>query len=139
MNQIPATRSEYDRTALTKDALKQGFLDNLYFLQGKFPSVATNTDYYLALAYTVRDRMLHRWISTASAYTDQGVRTVCYLSAEFLMGPHLGNNLINMGIYGITRTMVERMGGRTFKFILGGYSALDRQTEEKEKKTELTN
>jgi len=101
---------ESERTALSAEALKKGFLDNLYFLQGKFPTLATKVDYYLALAYTVRDRMLHRWISTASAYTDQGARTVCYLSAEFLMGPHLGNNLINMGIYDTTRKMVEGLG-----------------------------
>ena len=110
MNQFPASYSEDDRTALTKDALKKGFLDNLYFRLGKFPSLATQTDYYLALAYTIRDRMLHRWISTASTYTDQGARTVCYLSAEFLMGPHLGNNLINMGIQGVAREMVEELG-----------------------------
>ena len=87
-----------DRVALTKDALKRSFLDNLFYMQGKFPVLATGYDYYMALAYAVRDRMLQRWNSTASAYTQQGSRTVAYLSAEFLMGPYLGNNLINLGI-----------------------------------------
>ena len=68
-------------------------------MQGKFPALATKNDYYMALAYAVRDRMLQRWISTAAAYTKHGSRTVAYLSAEFLMGPHLGNNLINLGIF----------------------------------------
>ena len=62
----------------------------------------------MALAYAVRDRMLQRWISTAAAYTAQGSRTVAYLSAEFLMGPHLGNNLINLGIYDAAREAVAR-------------------------------
>lgn len=110
VTQPPPPYTEYDRTAMTKDALKRGFLDNLFFLQGKFPALATNIDYYRALSHTVRDRMLHRWISTAAAYTEQGSRTVCYLSAEFLMGPHLGNNLINLGIYDTVRDMVDELG-----------------------------
>jgi starch phosphorylase len=99
-----------DRVALTKDALKRSFLDNLFYMQGKFPVLATAYDYYMALAYAVRDRMLQRWNSTASAYTQQGSRTVSYLSAEFLMGPYLGNNLINLGIHDTARQALAELG-----------------------------
>ena len=101
---------EGDRTGLGKEALKQAFLDNLFYRQGKFPALATRKDYYLALAYVVRDHMLQRWISTAAAYTRHGSRTVAYLSAEFLIGPHLGNNLVNLGIYGETQQAVAELG-----------------------------
>jgi starch phosphorylase len=106
----PAFPIENDRTALSKRALKRDFSDNLFYMQGKFPALATQKDYYLALAYTVRDRLLHRWVSTAEAYTKEGSRTVAYLSAEFLMGPHLGNNLINLGIYDRSKQAVAEMG-----------------------------
>ena len=69
-------QEEDDRTGLGKDALKRAFLDNLFCVQGKFPALASRTDYHLALAHVVRDRMLQRWISTASAYTTQGARTI---------------------------------------------------------------
>jgi len=95
---------------LTKEALKRAFRDNLFYMQGKFSSLATKKDYYLALAYTVRDRLLHRWVSTAEAYTKAGSRTVAYLSAEFLMGQHLGNNLINLGIYDQVKQAVTELG-----------------------------
>jgi starch phosphorylase len=99
-----------ERVALTKEALKRCFLDNLFYVQGKFPALATAYDYYMALAYTVRDRMLQRWNSTAAAYTALGSRTVAYLSAEFLLGPHLGNNLINLGIYDTARQAMAELG-----------------------------
>ena len=101
---------EDDRTALSKEALKNAFLDDLFYMQGKFPALATKNDYYMALAFAVRDRMLQRWISTAAAYTKHGSRTVAYLSAEFLMGPHLGNNLINLGIFERVKQCVGELG-----------------------------
>jgi glycogen phosphorylase len=107
---VSSLQLEDDRTALTKEALKNAFLDDLFYVQGKFRALATKNDYYMALAFAVRDRMLHRWISTAAAYTKQASRTVAYLSAEFLMGPHLGNNLINLGIFDQVKECMAELG-----------------------------
>jgi len=90
--------------------LRHAFLHHLFYTQGKFPALATKTDYYLALAYSVRDRLLQRWISTANEYTKRGSRTVAYLSAEFLMGPHLGNNLINLALLDDARAAMSELG-----------------------------
>ena len=106
----PIIQVEDDRTGLSIETLKRGFLDNLFYLQGKFPGIATKNDCYMALAYTVRDRLFKRWIDTAQTYTINGSRTVCYLSAEFLMGPHLGNNLINLGIYNQVKQAIQELG-----------------------------
>ncbi|MGI0486980.1 glycogen/starch/alpha-glucan phosphorylase [Pantanalinema rosaneae CENA516] len=106
----PTVRVEDDRTGLDIETLKRAFLDNLFYIQGKFPRIATLNDYYMALSYTVRDRLLQRWINTAQTYTEHASRTVSYLSAEFLMGPHLGNNLINLGIYDLVKQAIEELG-----------------------------
>jgi len=76
-------------------------IDNLRCLQGKLPQHATRNDWYMALAYTVRDRMIDRYINTLETMTDAGggSKVVAYLSAEFLVGPHLGNGLISLGIW----------------------------------------
>ncbi len=110
LNPAEAHPQDDDRVALSKEAFKHAFLDNLFCVQGKIPALATKRDYYMALAFTVRDRMLHRWISTAAAYTTHGSRTVAYLSAEFLLGPHLGNNLLNLGIPAQVREAVGELG-----------------------------
>jgi starch phosphorylase len=101
---------EDDRTGLSLTTLRRAIADNLFYLQGKFPGIATQNDYYMALAYTVRDRLLHRWLNTNETYIQKNVRIVCYLSAEFLMGPHLANNLINLGIYERVRQATEESG-----------------------------
>ncbi|MDE1922185.1 MAG: glycogen/starch/alpha-glucan family phosphorylase, partial [Gammaproteobacteria bacterium] len=99
-----------DRIALGKEALKTAVLDDLFYIQGKPPALATKNDYYMALSYAVRDRMLRRWVSTAATYTKQASRTVAYLSAEFLMGPQLGNNLINLGIHTRVKEAMSEIG-----------------------------
>ncbi|MEM6256139.1 MAG: glycogen/starch/alpha-glucan phosphorylase [Cyanobacteria bacterium P01_D01_bin.156] len=95
----PTVEVEDDRTGLSIETLRRAMADNLFYVQGKFLGTATKNDYYMALAYTVRDRLLQRWLATSEAYSKPNVRVVCYLSAEFLLGPHLGNNLVNLDIY----------------------------------------
>jgi len=104
MSEIPAATFSTggslkdQKTDLSVQALAHSFLDNLFFVQGRSLERATVNDLYMALAHTVRDRLVERWISTVKNYRTQDVRVVCYLSAEFLTGPHLANNLINLGI-----------------------------------------
>ena len=109
-NQGASTRKppEQTRTGLSVEAIRQAFLDNLFYIQGRALDVATPNDRYQALAYTLRDRILHNWIRTMQTYKHTDCRTVCYLSAEYLPGPHLGNNLLNLGITNNTR---EAMSG----------------------------
>jgi starch phosphorylase len=102
--------NELVRIGLSVEAIKQSFADNLAFIQGRFSPIATRNDYYLALAYTVRDRLMAHWIKTAETYYKKASRTVCYLSAEFLLGPQLTNNLINMGIFDNVKEAIEAMG-----------------------------
>ena len=75
------------------------FLRHLFYTQGRTLETATPNDLYMALAFTVRNQLLERWLHTVQNYNKPGVRIVSYLSAEFLLGPHLENNLINLGIY----------------------------------------
>ncbi|MDD5222366.1 MAG: glycogen/starch/alpha-glucan phosphorylase [bacterium] len=109
-NSAPVREKERIRTGLSVPAIKQSIIDNLAYIQGRFSPIATKRDYYMALAYTVRDRMLDLWTRTAKTYFQKASRTVCYLSAEFLLGPHLGNNLNNLGIYESVRKAVEELG-----------------------------
>ncbi|HBB32772.1 MAG TPA: glycogen phosphorylase [Cyanobacteria bacterium UBA8803] len=106
----PEIQVEDDRTGMTVETLRRAFADNLYYIQGKNEFLATPHDYYMALAYTVRDRLLHRWINTATTYIQKDVKTVHYLSAEFLMGRQLANNLLNLGMYEKARQAIQESG-----------------------------
>jgi starch phosphorylase len=102
------------RTGSSPKAISQAFLDNLYYARGRIPALASRNDLYLALAYTVRDRLLDRWIDGLEKMRDisrkRPLKVVCYLSAEFLPGPHLGNNLLNLGIHRQTKQALAQIG-----------------------------
>lgn len=105
-----AIQVEDDRTGTTVETLKRALADNLYYTQGKAEYFATPHDYYMSLAYTVRDRLLHRRIKTARTYLEKDAKTVYYLSAEFLIGRLLSNNLINIGLYERVRQALKESG-----------------------------
>jgi starch phosphorylase len=101
---------EDDRTGLSVETLKRAIADNLYYIQGKDEQFATLYDYYMALAYTVRDRLIQRRIKTAQTYFERQTKMVYYLSAEFLIGRLLLNNLISLGLYEPIQQAVKESG-----------------------------
>jgi starch phosphorylase len=90
--------------------LRQSFLDNLLCSLGRVPMAATPNDIYKALALTVRDRVHKQGVRTTEAGMEQEARVVAYLSAEFLPGPHLANNLLNLGIVEPARQALSAFG-----------------------------
>ena len=90
--------------------LKRELFTNLWCIQGKDERFATPHDYYMALAYSVRNELLKQRIHTAKTYSQQKAKVVYYLSAEFLMGRHLGNGLINIGLYETMRHALADCG-----------------------------
>jgi len=99
---FPGSRSD-----MSIEGLRRTFREHIFYTQGRFSSGATKNDLYMALAYTVRDQLLHRWIKTVEQLGREDLKIVSYLSAEFLLGPHLENNLINLGIYEDVRRTAE--------------------------------
>ena len=98
------------RTGISVPTLRKALANNLYYAIGKYPEIATKNDFYLAVAYTIRDRLLNRWINTVHNYFSGDHRVVCYLSAEFLLGPHLENNLINLGFHSEMEEALKEAG-----------------------------
>ena len=107
---VTSQKHEHTRTGLSVDSLKRAFVDNLIYEQGRYPEIASPLDFYLAIAASVRDRLLQRWANSVQTYFKQDVRVVCYFSAEYLLGPHLANNLLNLGIEEQARTAMKDLG-----------------------------
>jgi glycogen phosphorylase len=93
-------------------SIAHDFKEKLFFEVAKFQGVATINDCYLALSYVIRDRLLHRWVRSFRKYLEGKHRTVIYLSAEYLMGPQLGNNVGNLGIEPAVRAAMSSIGLR---------------------------
>jgi starch phosphorylase len=85
------------------------FANHLEYSLSKDQYTATEHDAYLSLALAVRDRMVEQWIRTQQHYYDNDAKRVYYLSAEYLMGRALVNNLINLGILGETRAAMAEI------------------------------
>ncbi len=115
LGQSAAVKSMAARSDMSIEGLRRTFREHVFYTQGRFLESLEGpgrNDLYMALSYTVRDQLMHRWIKTVDQLVQrlgqEDVKVVAYLSAEFLLGPHLENNMINLGIYeDICRTAAE--------------------------------
>ncbi|MGA9325807.1 MAG: glycogen/starch/alpha-glucan phosphorylase [Salegentibacter sp.] len=94
---------------LTKDDLKASFLQKLFYGLGRIPAVTTSNDLYTALALSIRDRVFRQFVLSLEQFSQQDARGVAYLSAEYLPGPHLANDLLNLGITEETREALKEL------------------------------
>lgn len=99
-----------DNKNSTVNKLKRAFAYKLFYQLGKTTRSVSLNDYYLAVASTVRDRMQHLFINSAETVLEKESRIVCYLSAEYLPGPHLLNNLLNLGLLDDIRQAAAETG-----------------------------
>ncbi len=90
---------EDDRTGMDPVVLRRAFLDHLQYSQGRRLNNSTQHDRFTALALTVRDRLVQRWAQTKETYYRHDAKQIYYLSAEFLLGRALANNMIALRMY----------------------------------------
>jgi starch phosphorylase len=98
------------RPTVPDDPLARAILDNLIHRQAHSPEGATANDWYMAVAYTVRDRLVERWLRRMKEVPRDDVRVVAYMSAEFLTGSHLENHLLNLDLLEPMKRAVAALG-----------------------------
>ncbi len=93
-----------------KDKLKKAYEQHLSRSLAKRPDKASMYDKYQALALSVRDLMVDKWIATQAAYEEENPRTAYYVSLEYLIGRTMGNAMINLGLNGEARQAMQDLG-----------------------------
>jgi starch phosphorylase len=107
MNSKPETNG---RTEKSPEAFEQAFTNNLYFARGQAVQSASVFDGYMALAHTVRDYLIERWRKTTQTYYETNPKFVYYLSAEYLLGRQLRQNLLYTETADVARQAMSHNG-----------------------------
>ena len=76
---------------------------------GKDISQANSHDLFDAVSASVQELIMPAWMATRREYEKKPTKQLYYMSAEFLMGRALSNNLINLGIKDEVRKVIKDM------------------------------
>ncbi len=82
------------RIEATSKAFRKRLVDNLWHTRGQAIQLASERDAYMTLCYTVRDHLIQRWRETVDALYAANPKSVCYFSAEYLLGKQLEQNML---------------------------------------------
>lgn len=93
-----------------KEVIKESFNRHLTRSLAKRPDKASDLDRYQALALSIRDLMVEKWLATKDVYEKEKSKTVCYISLEFLIGRTIGNAMINLGVYDAAKAAMQELG-----------------------------
>jgi len=114
----PGCYLDPEKAGMDSDAVFQGMTAHLFYTLGKLATSASPHDLYMALSYAVKDRLMTRYLASQEVIRKKPQKTVAYLSAEFLIGPQLSNNLLNLGITKEAEDALKRFGIESLSTIL---------------------
>jgi starch phosphorylase len=95
---------------LTVEDIRRAAIDNLFFHRGQAVQSANPRDVYFAASITVRDLLMRRWRRTVEQVYETNPKFVYYLSAEYLLGRQLPQNLLYTGITDLANEALQGYG-----------------------------
>ena len=95
---------------INKEEFKKDIENYAKVLFRKSIKEASDQEKFQAVSYAVKDIVVDQWMATHKTYEEQDVKTVYYLSMEFLTGRALGNIIINLKGNQAIKEAVEELG-----------------------------
>ena len=106
--QTETIRNE-NRAGTSAEEIAVSFKNHMVHTVGRPLENSTELEKYHGLSAVVRDRLMDQWLETIDSYLKRDVRVVAYLSAEYLLGPHLENDLLNLGLTAETKEALQKL------------------------------
>ena len=103
-------RMEEEMDTFSKAEFKKEVNDYVKVFSRKTLEEASQLEKYQGVAYALKDFIIDQWIATHKEYEKQDVKTVYYLSMEFLMGRALGNIIINLAARDEIKEALDELG-----------------------------
>lgn len=99
-----------EKMEFDKEEFKKQVVTNVKNMYRKTIDEASKQQVFQAVAYTVKDYVIDRWITSHKEFEKQDAKVVYYMSMEFLMGRALGNSMINLTCYNEVREALAELG-----------------------------